>query len=175
MGGAYYDMGQFHKAIICCEQALQMAIEREDAERQHHYMGVMGRVYSNLGKPRAIDLYQQAITIARRLEDHHHAGVYLGRLSVAYRRSGQVQQAITLYQEALSLLRESSDRAEYERHLGDLGSAYRELGQFEKVIQFHSAPAEQRRGALRPAGRPPAGVGAHPADPVADQRGGRGR
>ncbi len=138
LGSAYYEMGQFQKAIGYCVRAVKIATEQGDAAQQHRYMGVLGRVYSNLGQhERAIDLYQRAATLARKLGDYRNVGTYLGRLSVAYRRSGQVRQAITLYEEALPLLREGGNRTEYERHLGDLGSAYRDLGQFGKAIHYH--------------------------------------
>ena len=65
-------------------------------------MGNLGLVYSDLGEPRkAIELYEQALKIAREIGDRRGEGNQLGNLGVTYSNQGELRRAIEFYEQAL--------------------------------------------------------------------------
>ncbi|MBC8447743.1 MAG: tetratricopeptide repeat protein [Chloroflexi bacterium] len=98
----------------------------------------LGCAYHSLGQvARAIELYQEALAIAREISDRWREGINLGRLGSAYRDLGEIERAIKLLEESLTITREIGDRREEGIQLGRLGRAYRALGQIERAIEFY--------------------------------------
>lgn len=109
-------------------------------------LGSLGRAYHYLGQlERAIEFYEELLSIAREIGDRHNESVWLGYLGHTYRVLGQVERAVEIQRKALAIAREIDDRAEEGRHLGDLGLSYHALGEFEKATEFcHRALAIAR-------------------------------
>ncbi len=98
----------------------------------------LGLVYGILGQvERAIRFYEQALAIARKIDDRLWEGAVLGNLGYTYYILGQVEQAIKLYEEALIIARETGDRQGESIWFGNLGDVYRVLGQIDQAISFH--------------------------------------
>lgn len=101
-------------------------------------LGSLGLAYHALGEVRrALDLYQQAVFIAREIGERQGEGVWLGNLGSAYRDLGQPEQAIGIYTQALDIARETGDRRREGVWLGDLGSACHDLGHFEQATELY--------------------------------------
>jgi tetratricopeptide (TPR) repeat protein len=100
-------------------------------------LGNLGRAYHYLGQlEKAIQLYEELLSIARRIDDRHSESVWLGYLSHTYRVLGEVGRSIETQQQALTIARELNDLSEEGRHLGDLGLAYQAIGRFQGAIQL---------------------------------------
>jgi tetratricopeptide (TPR) repeat protein len=100
-------------------------------------LGSLGNAYSNLGEvQRAIEFYEQALSIAREIGDRHNEGASLGNLGLAYSNLGQVEQAIEYYQQALSIAQDIGDHRNEGNWLGNLGLAYRDLGEVKRAIEY---------------------------------------
>jgi tetratricopeptide (TPR) repeat protein len=138
LGVAYYNLGQYERAIDLYQQHLTMAREIGDRQGEGNALGNLGNAYDSLGQyERAIDLYQQHLTMAREIGDRQSEGNALGNLGNAYKNLGQYERAIDFHQQCLTIAREIGDRQGEGNALGNLGNAYKNLGQYERAIDFH--------------------------------------
>jgi tetratricopeptide (TPR) repeat protein len=87
--------------------------------------------------PRAIELYQQALTIAREIGDRQVEATALGNLGNSYGDLSQTERAIELYQQALAIDGEIGDRLGEATDLCRLGICYAALGQTHQAIELH--------------------------------------
>ncbi|MBV9821203.1 MAG: tetratricopeptide repeat protein, partial [Actinobacteria bacterium] len=98
----------------------------------------LGLCYSAFGDQyRAINYFQQALTIYR--ETGHRAGeaTGLGSLGSCYRTLGQIDRAIEYHRQALTIYRETGHRAGEANCLGNLGNCYYNLSQIDRAIDHH--------------------------------------
>jgi tetratricopeptide (TPR) repeat protein len=87
--------------------------------------------------PQAIDLYGQALAIARDIGDRRSEGAALGNLGICRRRLGEYPQAIDLYGQALAIFRDIGDREGEGVALVGLGSCRRRLGEYPQAIDLY--------------------------------------
>ncbi len=85
----------------------------------------------------ALQSWEQALTIYRKIEDREGEANSLGNLGIAYDSLGQYQNAIDFHQQSLEIEREIGNRQGEAASLGNLGAAYDSLGQYQKAIDFH--------------------------------------
>jgi tetratricopeptide (TPR) repeat protein len=98
----------------------------------------LGAVYLDVGQVgQAIQLLEQALTIAREIGDRRYEGFWLGRLARAYRDLGQHKRAIELLKQDLSNARDIGDRQAEGAILGNLGIACYAIGQVAQAIEFY--------------------------------------
>jgi len=98
----------------------------------------LGSCYFNLGDfRRAIDLYEQAQTIAREIGDRSSEAVHLGNLSSCYFNLGETRRAIDLNEQALTIAREIGDRSSEASVLNNLSSCYSRLGETRRAIDLN--------------------------------------
>jgi tetratricopeptide (TPR) repeat protein len=149
LGFAYHAQGQVKRAIKFYKQALVIAKEIGDRQKEGVWLGDLGIAYDSLGQvERAVEFYEQALVIAKEIGDRQNEGAWLGDLGVAYDSVGQVERAIDLYEQALVIAKDSGeqalvihkkidDRRGEGTDLGNLGHAYHDLGQEERAVEFY--------------------------------------
>jgi tetratricopeptide (TPR) repeat protein len=117
-----------------------------NAASQMNILIQLGSAYFSLSEfNQAIDFYDQALLLARKLGDRNGESASLGNLSSAYGSLGQYQQAIQFFQQSLQISKEIGDRKGEANSLGNLGYAYYLLGQYQQAIQFQQQSLEIRR------------------------------
>ncbi len=110
----------------------------ESRSLQMANLGGLGHAYHALGRVEdAIELYQEALAIAREICDRWGEGFLLGNIGRAYRDLGQVERAIPLLEKALAIAREVDDLRGASDRLGNLGVAYHVLGQIERASALY--------------------------------------
>ena len=87
--------------------------------------------------PAAIELYEQALAIAREIGDRGGEGADLGNLGNCYDDVRADQRAIDLYEQALAIAREIGDRSGEGAALGNLGNSYVTLGEVRRAIDLY--------------------------------------
>jgi len=151
LGNAYRALGQVKWAIGYYKEALGIAQETGNRQREGDWLGDMGFAYRDLGQAeRAINLYQEALAVSRETGDCQKEGAWLGNLGSAYRdlnnqphdapkpdECGQTEQAVKLYKEAMIIVHEIGDHRSEGTLLSRLGRAYHFLGRIERAIEFH--------------------------------------
>ena len=83
----------------------------------------------------ALQSWQQALNMYRRIQNHYGEARVLSELGNAYTTLGQYQQAIWLEQKALTIVRTMHDHNAEARVLGDLGWNFFRLGQYSQATQ----------------------------------------
>jgi tetratricopeptide (TPR) repeat protein len=98
----------------------------------------LGTCYFSLGDyPRAIELHEQALVIAREIRNRGAEATVLGNLGNCYFSLGNYPRAIELYEQALAIARDVSYSEGESTHLGNLASCYAHLGQIEQAIELN--------------------------------------
>jgi CHAT domain-containing protein len=85
---------------------------------------------------RALDNYQQALTIARQIRDKALEGIILSNIGVSYDNQGEYQKALDNYQQALTIAQQIGDKAGEETTLGNIGLVYRSRGEYKKALDY---------------------------------------
>lgn len=85
---------------------------------------------------KAIECYEQALTIYREIKDQTGVGIALNNLGQANRAMSRYEQAIEYYEQALALRREMKDASGEGVTLNYLGNVYRLLSRNEKAIEY---------------------------------------
>ena len=138
LGNAYQPLGQYQKAIIFHEKALDIFRKIGDRQGEEYCLGNLGITYQSLGQyQQAITYHQQALDISREIGDRRGEGSCLGHLGIIYNCLGKCQKAITYYQQALDISREIGDRQGEGNSLGNLGITYQSLGQYQEAMTYH--------------------------------------
>ena len=101
-------------------------------------LGNLGIACVQLGEPkRAIEYYEQVLTIARETGDRRSEGMALGTLGIAYRQLGEPKRAIEYYEQHVTIARETGHQRGEGNALGNLGLAYADLGQPKRAIEYY--------------------------------------
>jgi tetratricopeptide (TPR) repeat protein len=86
----------------------------------------------------AIDLFIQALDIARDISDRGREGVVLGNLGLCYYLLDEYRRAIDLHTQALDIHRDIGNRQAEGATLGNLGLCYYLLGEYRRAIDLHT-------------------------------------
>jgi tetratricopeptide (TPR) repeat protein len=98
----------------------------------------LGGNYRYLGQfTEAIDLFEQALVIAREAGGRENEAAHLANLGTSYFDLGQFPRAIGLYEQALAIAQETGDRQGEATTLGNLGNSYANLGQTARAIDLY--------------------------------------
>jgi tetratricopeptide (TPR) repeat protein len=109
-----------------------------DRHNEGGFLGSLGVSYRDLGQvERAIEIYEQALTITREIGDRKGEGHRLSNLGIAYFDLGQGERAVEYHEQALAIAREIGDRRDEGVVLGNLGVAYYSLAQVERAAEYH--------------------------------------
>ena len=102
-----------------------------------NHLNNLGISHHRLGAYRqAIDLFTQALAIARESSDRWKEGIFLGCLGTSYKDQGAYRQAIDLITQALAIARETGDRASEGHRLNNLGLCHFSLGAYRQAIDL---------------------------------------
>jgi len=93
----------------------------------------------------AVAKWEQALKIARHLQDRQGEGALLGILGLAYSDLGDYPKAISYYEQALKIARHIGRRQEEGALLGNLGSACLQLADYPKAISYYEKALEIAR------------------------------
>ena len=83
----------------------------------------------------AIDYYEQALAIARKMGDIGGEGYALNNLGIVYASSGRLHTAIEIFKQQLAITNTTENLRAKCEVLGNLGNAYNALGEIGKSIE----------------------------------------
>jgi tetratricopeptide (TPR) repeat protein len=120
-----------------------------DARLRGASLNNLGVCYFSLGQyTRAMEHYEQTLTIARAIGDRGGEGSALSGLGLCYDSLGQYARAIEHHEQHLAIAREVGDRQGEGSALNNLGVWYLRLGQYARPIER----CEQRLAIARETG-----------------------
>ncbi|HYO49577.1 MAG TPA: TIR domain-containing protein, partial [Chloroflexia bacterium] len=124
LGGAYYRLGYYQKAIACHERTVIEARDQYDRGTEGVDLANLGNCYGELGfTEQAIDYYEQSLLICRQINNRQWEGVCLGNMGYCYGELGQVDRAIDYYEQSLLICRQTNNRRSEGSNLGNLAEA----------------------------------------------------
>lgn len=140
------------QAIRCYEEALAIAREQGDRQGEGSHLGALGLALVEEGVAKlawrestkdiaapyfrkAIEYYEQALAVARAIDDRPAEGSHLGNLGNAWLLVGDAARAKDLLSQALNILHEIGDYPNEGFHLTNLGRAQHALGEIQAAQQ----------------------------------------
>jgi len=132
-----------HRLLMEANPSISDLESNRNAASQMNILIQLGSAYFSLSEfNRAIELYDQALSLARKLGDRCGEANSLIGLGYAYNSLEQYQQAIQFHQQSLNIFRTIDDQQGQASNLNSLGNAYSSLGQYQKAIQFYQQALE---------------------------------
>jgi tetratricopeptide (TPR) repeat protein len=105
-GRLLYLLGQYSKALACCESALAYFRDLGNQDGEAHVLVTLGNIKRNLGHyDEAISCLQQSLDIDRQLDDVYWQGIVLKNIGETYLAACDLPRAREAFQEAVSILR----------------------------------------------------------------------
>ncbi len=95
--------------------------------------------------PKAIDKYQEALSLWRTVDNHLQEANMLLYIADAYNSLGEKQKALDYSKQALPLFRAIGDRNGEGNSLIIMGDAYNSLGEKEKALDYYNQVLSLRR------------------------------
>lgn len=109
-GQAYETIGAFDSARADYERALELAQRAADAPAHWQALIDLGFLWSSRDYARTGDYFQEALTLARAMDDLRTLAHTLNRIGNWYVNLDQPQAALAYHQEALAIFRTTNDR-----------------------------------------------------------------
>src|SRR5437870_913841 len=122
-GLAYDTLGDFERARADQETALQLAHKASDRYKEWQVLLDLGLLWAGRNYAQAGDYYQQALALARTMDDPAALAHSLNRLGNWYLNAEQPHEALRCHQEALATFQALSDRRGKASTLDFLGMA----------------------------------------------------
>lgn len=138
LGLAYYDLGEYQRAVEYHEHHLKIARKVGDRGGEGRALGNLGIAYSDLGEHRrATEYHEQQLQIAREIGDRQGEGHAIGNLGLAAYSLGEYRQAIEYCDQHLQIARQMGDRRGEGQTLGNLANVYDALGEYQRAIEHY--------------------------------------
>ena len=130
--------GHWVEEVAVLQTGLAAARSAEAHYDEASFLTILGLACAALGEAhKAIDYYEQALPIFRKMGKRQGEGAVLGNLGLAYADLGETRKAIEYYEQQLAIGLEIGDRRSEGNALGNLGIAYKNLGETRKAIEYY--------------------------------------
>jgi CHAT domain-containing protein/tetratricopeptide (TPR) repeat protein len=125
----YLKIGEYQKAQETIQQALKLARELSDAEREMRALNYLGELHGLLNDyGQAINAYREALRLAHDRNNPLHAWTACAGLALAYERLGQFDDAREYYRQAIKTM---------ERVRAGLGVEEEKAGFFQDKVKVY--------------------------------------
>ncbi len=138
----YKNYGRIHSRIQVhdrslkdYEKALHLYRETGDSNGQCQVLIYLGEVWHNSDVARTLDVYLEALSIARSAGYSKHEAASLNSLSWVYKNLGELEKGRVSGEQALKIYRELEDLWGESRSLDALGEVYNALGEQEQALE----------------------------------------
>lgn len=147
LGLAQTLLQEFAAAEASLEEALALARERQDRERETFVIAIYGNYYLTVGDyGRGAELYREQLAFERSVGLEANIAVSLGNLGQALYLLGQYAEALDCLEEALPLMENTENRINYGTFLQIVGHIHRLLGDLDQAAaQLQQAVALGRQ------------------------------
>lgn len=137
LGQVYFNLGDFINTIKCTLEALKIAQDIGEKQREGMWLGNIGNAYFNLGDLRkAIEFTGRALQIAKQISDQKNKGRWFGNLGNIYRVWGDLGKSIDYTREAMQIAKQLDDKPSLCISLGNMGIVHSDLGYWRKAIKY---------------------------------------
>lgn len=141
-GLAYGMAGQFDQARVDQETALRMAGAADEPEMEWRAMIELGKLWASRDYSRAHAYYEQALKVARQMDNSVAVGSSLNRMGNWHANNEEPMKALVHHQEALRIFEELEDRPNLAITLDLLGIARLLAGDFGASVAHYDRAIE---------------------------------
>ena len=135
--------GETEKALECGRQAVELAKQIVDSDREAKGLEFTGLAYVGFQKyDSGIECYKQALDLRRQTENMPKEAMVLSYLAFALSHKSDTKElidAINYYQQARALEEKLNNQQSLGRLDGDIAVAYNKLGRYEEAIEKSSS------------------------------------
>ena len=132
------EMGDSKGALPRFEQALKIAIQRDDLKAQSRCLASEGLAHLEDGdSEKALNCLQEALKLSRRSQDRRAESCWLGNLGNVYLKMGRTTEAKELCTKALELARQEGDVRSVAAHLDSIGDCLSHDGAHEDALEHY--------------------------------------
>lgn len=142
IGHSIAALGVVLLVILLMHSALaQDAIEKVSRADQLYQEGTKAR--NNGEYDKAIDFFQQALTLYQELDNRGGEASSLKSLGMCYENMGEFQDAIDWYEQALAIFQDIGDRVAEGYNLISLGNCHTALGNYQQALDLLAQARDQ--------------------------------
>lgn len=146
LGIAYYNLGDYEKAVESCERAREINKQVNDSTLEAKTLAYLGLINFTQGDyDRALELHQTALEFAEETSDRALQGEILNGIALVYNNRSQHQQALELNQQALALSQEANNRFIEARIISSLGVTHIGLSQYDRALEYYQQALKIRQ------------------------------
>ncbi len=132
------EMGDVRGALPRFEQALKLAIKRDDLKAQSRCLASEGLALLEDGdSDGALKCLEEALALSRKSADRRAESCWLGNLGNVYLKLGRTAEAHELCTQALELARLEGDKRSCAAHLDSIGDCLSQNGDFENALEHY--------------------------------------
>lgn len=141
IGNCYYFLSKLNQAEKHFKESLNSLKRAENKitklPAKSAALGNIGNIYHNLGKPdEALEYYQQALEINRKLGYEQGAAHNLNNIGTLYNELGKPDEALKCQEEALEISRKFKDEQAIANSLANIGTIYTDSGKPEEALKL---------------------------------------
>lgn len=134
------------QAISLLEESLMLWQNTQTRDREALTQFYLGALHYEIREyDTALEYYQRALSLSRKLSDRATIAATLNRIGLTYRRQRYFEKAIEYYQQSLAEFRELGDRSMEGTLLNNIGLAYRYWGKLELALEHYEQALLLRR------------------------------
>jgi predicted ATPase/DNA-binding CsgD family transcriptional regulator len=141
-GQAYETLGEFDKAQADYEQVLSSAGGTRDSKSEWQALIDLGFLWAGRDYQRTGDYFQQALGLARQMDDPGTVAHSLNRIGNWYANVGDLKEALHHHQQALDVFQEVNDRSGLAETLDLLGNATQINGDLVQGTAYYQRAVE---------------------------------
>jgi CHAT domain-containing protein/uncharacterized protein HemY len=134
------DRGEQQGSLLLSQAALEKYRLAKNREGEGNTLNIIGNTYNSLGQyAKAINSFEQALIIKRRLNDPEGQALAFNGLGESHYRLGKYQQAIDFFQKSLAIKMTKDEYIGRDRVIkatNGLGNSYYKLGQYQKAVDI---------------------------------------
>jgi len=141
IGNCYYFLSKLNEAEKHFKESLNVLKRAENKitklPAKSTALGNMGNIYHNLGKPdEALEFYQQALEINRKLGYEQGAAHNLNNIGTLYNELGKHDEALKCQEEALEISKKFKDEQAIANSLTNIGIMYTDSVKPEEALKL---------------------------------------
>jgi len=147
IGNCYYFLSKLNQAEKHFKESLNILKRAENKitklPAKSTALGNIGNIYHSLGKPdEALEYYQQALEINRKLGYEQGTAHNLNNIGTLYHELGKYDEALKYQEEALEISKKFKDEPAIANSLTNIGIIYSDSGKPEEALKFFQEALE---------------------------------
>ena len=138
LGGAYYFLSDYSKALENYKKSLLIKKELMDNEGVAKISNNIGMIYQELGSyDKALDNYMLALQFYEASEDEKKIAVILNNIGTVYGDLKNYDKALFSYMHSLEIKQKLDDKRGIASTLHNIGRAYDNLKEYDKALEYY--------------------------------------